>query len=249
MMNKLTSYLILSCFFLFLTTGCGLAYKVLLGVDTHPEWETDGETARQAKKYKIPAEYNLLLDTVGYYRGLKEIYSSLAKGLTISESDSSAYFMLKKVLKDDTQPVQFRLFNKEGSEIFKIVNCYVDPPIRMDWNVEGCFDNFPPTIEEESLNFHYFDLDFLLTHASSMSQKKLSISDLPQADYYGVVLWNNFFQKPSRNLIKTARKKMTDSNQSVCLIYISNHNAYLWQAMDSKQKEEIKKWTQTEKKE
>jgi hypothetical protein len=241
-MNKLARGAILSSLFIIATTGCGLVYKVLLGVDSTPEWKTDKEIAREAHKHKISPDNNLLLDTAIYYHQLNETYSKLFAELDFSEIDSSEYFNLQRAFKDDSQPVQFRLFNKDGQEIFKIVNCYVDPPIPMDWNVDGCFDKFPPQIDVESLNSHYFNLDFLLALSSSLSQKKIDISGLPLADYYGVILWNDFFQRPSRKLIKTVQKYIEDSGQSVYLVYVNNHNAFLWQAMNAKTKEEVKQW-------
>lgn len=239
--DKLIQHIILSVFLISLCSGCGLAYKVLLGVDSTPSWKVDQEIAIQAKKYNIPAEYSLVLDTAVYYKRLKSIYKNLFKELEISEQDSAEYFNLETVLKDDTQPVQFRLFDKNGFEIFKIVNCYIDPPIPMDWNVDHCFDTFPPSLEIESLNSHYFDLDFLLANSSPLDKNKASIGDLPQVDYYGVILWNDFFKRPSKKLIKTIGKTSEDWDESVLLIYINNQNAYLWQVMDSKTKEEVKK--------
>lgn len=223
-----------------LFTSCGIMYRVLLGVDTTPNWKSNTEIDKRAKRYKIPSEYNLTLDTVVYYEGLKEIYSNVAEKLTILEEDSTEYFDLKNVWKDDVQPTQFRLFDKSGTEIFKIVNCYVDPPIPINWNVQGCFDVFPPRIDIESLNSHYFDLNFLLSSSRKLDQTQISLNNLPEYDYYGVILWNDFFQRPSRKLIKTIRKYTGNTDESVLLIFINNQNAYLWQMMDAETKEKIK---------
>ncbi|MDD2634569.1 MAG: hypothetical protein PHW82_03625 [Bacteroidales bacterium] len=221
-------------------SSCGVVYSVLLGVDTTPNWKSDKEISKQAKRYKIPDEYNLTLDTAAYYTGLSEIYSSREKELTIIETDSSEYFAFKRVLKDDTQPTQFRLFDKNGIEIFKIVNCYIDPPIPMNWNIKGCFDTFPPSLDIVSLNTHNYDLNFLLKSSSRSDDTKIALIDLPQSDYYGVILWNDFFRRPSRKLIKTVRKFIEDSDQSVHLIFIHNQNAYLWQVMGSEAQEKVK---------
>lgn len=234
----------ISLLLLQLLSGCGLAYKVLLGVDSRPNWNTNKQINRQAKRYKIPAEYNLILDTAVYYKGLKEIYTLKKKELTITDKDSSAYFALKAVYKDDTQPTQFRLFDKEGIEIFKIVNCYVDPPMPMNWNVDGCFNAFPPKIDIASLNEHNYDLNFLLQSSSTMDKRKITLPDLPKSNYYGVIIWNDFFQRPSRKLIKTVRKYVARSGQSVQLVFINNQNAYLWQEMDSKNREKVKAYLQ-----
>jgi len=243
-MNNRLKSIIFSLLLLQLLSGCGLAYKVLLGVDSRPNWNSNKQINRQAKRYKIPDEYNLILDTAVYYKGLKEIYTLKKKELTITDKDSSAYSALKAVYKDDTQPTQFRLFEKDGNEVFKIVNCYVDPPIPMNWNVDGCFNAFPPKIDIASLNAHNYDLNFLLKNSSTMDKRKITFADLPKSNYYGVIIWNDFFQRPSRKLIKTVRKYVARSGQSVHLIFINNHNAYLWQEMDANTKEKVKTYLQ-----
>ncbi len=238
-MNKTVRFLLIT-FLTFLVSSCGLSYRVLLGVDTTPSWNTDDEIVKQAKKYEIPSKYNLVLDTVNYFNGLRGIYKNAFSALNIINEDSSEYFNIRKALKDDTQPVQFRLFDSIGVEVFKIVNCYVDPPIPMNWNVDACFDSFPPRIAIQTLNIHKFGLDFLLSNTSLLNHCRLTMNTLPKADYYGVIIWNNFFKRPSKRLIKTVRKCFQDSNESIVLIYINNQNAYLWELMDSKSKEKVK---------
>lgn len=239
-MHKILNKELLIITLVIVFSSCGLMYRVLLGVDTSPSWQLEDGIILQAKKYNIPEQYNLVLDTSAYYAGLNELYNTLFQELEIEEKDSTEYLKLKNVFKDDSQPVQFRLFDKSGAEIFKMVNCYVDPPIPMNWNVDGCFDSFPPKTTIESLNSHNFDLNFVLSKASTLSEKKLQLSDLPQSDYYGVIMWNGFFKRPSKNLIKTVRNKIKDSNESVLLLFINNQNAYLWQVMDDESKSKVK---------
>src|SRR5690348_2354043 len=74
-----------------------------------------------------------------------------------------------------------------------MVNCYVDPPIPMNWNVGGCFDNLPAKTNIESLNTHFFGLEVLLENASFLNSTKLTMEELPNSDYYGVIIWNDFF--------------------------------------------------------
>lgn len=230
-----------------LATSCSIPYRVILGINPSPEWTLEEEIVELANKYEIPAEYSWTLDTVTYFANLRELYSKEAKEIQIIDDDSTELFLLKEVLKDDTQPVQFRLFDKNGTEIFKLVNCYVEPPIPMNWNVEGCFDVFPPVIDEESLGYHYFDLDFLLSASSPINGEKLTLSELPEAEYYGVVLWNDYFVKPSRKLIKTVTEYIEDSGESVQLIFINNQHACIWQIIDSADKERVKEFYRNEK--
>jgi hypothetical protein len=238
-MNKFLKTLSLISLILVLT-GCGVIYRVLLGVDTTPGWKSDKQISKSAKQYKIPTEYSLIMDTASFHSGLKEIYKDIFEELNISEQDSSEYFKAKNVKKDDSQPVQFRLFDNQGREIFKMVNCYVDPPIPMSWNVNGCFDTFPAQTDIESLNTHYFDLDFLLENSRYLDKKKVIRSELPQADYYGVILWNDFFIRPSKKLIKTVRKYIDKSDEDIVLLYIDNQNAFIWPLLDAENKEKVK---------
>jgi hypothetical protein len=218
-------------------SGCRVAYRVLLGVDSTPKWETTKSIKKKAKKYRIADHVNLILDTAAYYKGLKEIYVFEKRNIT--EDDSVALALIENAYKDDAQPTQFRLFNQKGQEVFKMVNCYIDPPIPMKWNIDGCFDSFPPQTDIESLNEHYFDLNFLLNSSQSLDQKNVSLDALPEAEYYGVILWNSFFKRPSKKLIKTIKDYTEQSNASIQLIFINNHNAHIWQLIDSKTKEEI----------
>lgn len=238
---KSSSYHLLALIALLpLLSGCGLIYYTLVGVDTSPKWESDKALARQAKRYDIPPAENLVLDTVTFYSGLSEVYKSKKKEIVISSEDSTHYFRLKRASKDDTQPTQFRLFNHEGQEVFKVVNCYVESPMKMDWNIQGCFDSFPPQIGIESLNTHVLDLDFFLSRSSTLEGNTYSLADLPVADYYGLILWNDMMKRPSKELIKTIRAYVEQSAQSIHLIYINNHNAMLWQLMDAELREEVK---------
>ncbi|MCF6171745.1 MAG: hypothetical protein L3J66_12270 [Bacteroidales bacterium] len=224
----------------FLVSGCGLTYKVLLGVDTTPKWNTDKQILKQAEKYKIPVEYNLVLDTANYTEGLREIYKRAFENLNIADHDSSDYYNLKKALNDDQQPSQFRFYDNKGTETFKLVNCYIDPPIPLNWNVDNCFDSFPPKTSIETLNIHKFNLDFLLTNSKFINQDKLSFNEFPKADYYGVIIWNEFFKRPSKRLINTVRKYIGKTDKTVVLIFINNHNQFLWSAMGSENKEKVR---------
>lgn len=220
-------------------SGCGLTYRVLLGVDSTPNWNTKKVMVRRAKKLNIPEEFNLVLDTAIYYQGIKEIYAKLQDSLKSSPKDSLDYFLSREAFKDDTQPVHFRLFDKGGKEVFKIVNCYIDPVIPMNWNVKGCFNQFPPKIDIINLNAHYFDLNFLLGVSSKLTGDKITFSDLPKADYYAVILWNDILKRPSKKLIQLIQEYTSKQSESIQLIYINNQNSYLWEVMEDKYKEEV----------
>lgn len=223
-----------------LVSSCGLTYSVLFGIDTTPKWKTDEQITKQAKKYNIPSEFNLLLDTASFKRELKHIYSEANNVLKINHPDSIRLANLKKARNDDLQPSQFRLFDQNGVEIFKLVNCYIDPPIPLNWNVNGCFDSFPPKTSIETLDIHMFPLEFLLSHTTDINHHKFDYTGLPEAEYYGVIMWNDYYRRPSRRLIKTVHEYLVKADKSLVMIYINNHNQFLWSVMDSKEKEEVK---------
>lgn len=233
-----TLFLLTCCFIVLLLSHCGVAYNLLLGVDTTPEWNSASDIEKQARKYNIPQEYNLVMDSVGYYEGIGD----RIRQEKFTDKESEEYQKRKEVLKDDTQPVQFRLFTNDGEEIFKLIGCYIEKPIKMDWNINQCLDVFPPSIDIESLNSHYLDLDFFLENSSLLSGEKYSRSDLPSSDYYALIMWNQFMKKPSKKLINIVREKVIDDSRSITLLYINNHNSLLWNLMDSEQKAEMKSY-------
>ncbi len=205
--------LFIPLFTLLSLSSCAL----LLGVDKHPDWQSNEEAIKQAEKRGIHAEYNLMLDTIKYNKELISLYKTISEQI---KGDSSSYKLQKEVIKDDSQPVQFRLFDAKGNEVFKIVNCYVEKPILADWNVNGCLDTFPPYINIESLNIHNFNLDFLLNCTQNLDGKdQLKLQTLPKADYYGVIVWNDMYRKYSNKLIKIVREKVAKTDKSVILIY------------------------------
>ncbi|MBW7867528.1 MAG: hypothetical protein H3C31_04290 [Brumimicrobium sp.] len=217
------------------------SWAILLGVDKKPKWYSDNQIIDQSKKHQIQSEYSVTLDTIRYKAKLRELYAEIFQQLRNSNVDSSEYKKQKGIFKDDSQPVQFRLFDTKGNEVFKIVNCYVDKPITADWNVNGCFDSFPPYINEPNLNIHNYNLEFLLACTNPLNDSKpLTREMLPSADYYGVIIWNDVYHKYSKNLIKIVQKRISSVNKSVVLIYVNNHNAAIWSLTDTETKQKIK---------
>lgn len=234
MQTKITN--IFAVFLLLFTTSCGLMYRTVYGIDTTPNWNSDEEIIKQAEKYNIPSEYTLVLDTT-YFTELKNSYDGIFDKLR-TENDSVEFVYQKTAFKDDTQPAQFRLFDSTGNELFKMVNCYLN--LGLNWNVDGCLDVFPYKTDIESLNRHNYDLHFLLGQSSLLNKQKVSLNELPKADYYAVIQWNEFYKKPSKKLIKTIRKKVQKSNESIVIVYINSQNSNLWKHMDAATKEKVR---------
>ncbi|ESU23964.1 hypothetical protein FEDK69T_10220 [Flavobacterium enshiense DK69] len=221
--------------------SCNLAKRSILGIDTSPEWLMGEELVKEFDKKKIPIENRFVLDTVSYRKSLIKYYSQELKTMDLSDANDSVYkSKLKKIVKDDSQPVQVRYFDSNYNQIFKVVNCYVDDPITMNWNVNNCFDAFPPKINIEDLNNDHKKLDFFLDHIYTIDGKKSTLETLPKADYYVIVFWNSFFKRPSRKLIKTLKEyENKHKGKSTYVMYVNNQNEQIWSKIDSTQKREI----------
>jgi len=225
-----------------LLSSCSLLYRGLLGVDTSPQWFDKEDLTKSAKKYDIDSEFLLILDTASYTNSIKiEMRDTVAKLNTdTSIMSKNLRYKAQKVANDDLQPVQVRLFTSDGQETFKLVNCYVDPPIPMDWNVNQCFDSFPLHSDDIIQNTHTYDLPALLSHTTSSKGDAVGLSDLPNGEYYMVVMWNSFMIRPSKKLIKTVKEYLAaNPDQDVTPIYINNHNAQVWGHADSSQRRMI----------
>lgn len=223
-------------------SSCSLAYRGLLGVDTTPQWQDSKDLQKVIKKRNLQDEFNLVLDTASYTNRIKNVLQDTVDNLA---SDTSIMgkrlkYKAQKVANDDLQPVQVRLFDHRGLESFKLVNCYVDPPIPMDWNVDNCFDSFPLFSNDLIQNTHTYDLQFLLSTTKTPDGKSIELSDLPKGDYYMIVMWNSFMIRPSKKLLKTVEEYIAaNPYRNIKPIYINNHNAQLWMQLDAKQRKMI----------
>ncbi|HSD15061.1 MAG TPA: hypothetical protein VLB74_10470, partial [Flavobacterium sp.] len=235
-MKKLVLFfLIAACY------SCNLVKQSILGIDTTPEWLKGKEIVKEFDKKKIPNENRFVLDTASYRKALIKYYSQELKTVDLSNAKDSVYkTKLKKIIKDDSQPVQVRYFDSDYNQIFKVVNCYVDDPITMNWNINNCFDVFPPKIDFEDLNNDHKKLNFFLDHIYTLEGKKSTVETLPKADYYVIVFWNSFFKRPSRKLIQTLKEyENKHKDKSTFIMYVNNQNAEIWSKIDLAQKREI----------
>lgn len=236
---------------LIVAAGCGPTYRVLLGLDNRPKWKSEKAIAKDFKKRKIPENQQYVLDTASYSNAVKaELRDRLEamEGDTVP-LDSSVVKQMFKVANDNLQPVQVRWFNSSGEPIFKLVNCYIDPPIPMRWNVEGSFDTFPPHNDIEYLQLGNKPLEYFLPHIQTVSGLLVTLSELPEADYYAVVFWNDFFIRPSKKLIKLLKEyDQEHGEQETHYLFVYNHNAQIWSRMTAEQQESAREqWREEEK--
>jgi hypothetical protein len=225
------------------TSSCNLAYRTLLGIDTSPSWKTDKDIEKDFRKKNIAEANRFVLDTASYDKTVK---ADLRKTVTELKKDTANYdtVYVKKLLKianDDLQAVQIRYFTKTGEPIFKLVNCYIDPPIPMTWNVENSFDVFPPKNDIPLLQYNQ-PISYFFPHIKTLKGESVSFSNLPAADYYAIVYWNDFMKRPSKKLIKKLKRyNKKHDNQTTHFLFVNNHNASIWSHTNDVQKEDLKK--------
>lgn len=214
-----------------------LAAKLLLGVDTTPEWKTNKEITEEFSTYDIPVKNRFVLDTAIYAAAVEaKFYEDIevmkSKAIAI---DSVMVYKLETSLNDNLQPVQVRYFDKNGKAAFKLVNCYLDGVLKIDWNYEGAFDTYPPSTDDEMLNFANHDLDFFLPMLRTLDGSHIEMKDLPVNEHYAIIFWNDFFTKPSRKLIKQIQDIERD-NKDTFVLYVNNHNAEIYEMITDKDK-------------
>lgn len=217
---------------------CQIFYSSALGIDSTPDWLEKEDLEKEFTKQDISLDNAFTLDTIIFFNKIKEYYKEKTAHLN-KKTDSIEIKKYKKILKDDNQPVQVRFFKKKN-QVFKLVNCYLDNPIKQDWNESGAFNTFPPYYDDELLKADDKNLDFFLKCVYNLKGEKVSTDTFPNKDYYIVVFWNQFFKKASNNLIKTVKEfKENNKNKDIGVLYINNQNYEIWSKIDNNQKNEI----------
>ena len=207
-------------------------------MDTSPQWQDSEDLEKVIRKRNLQNEFNLVLDTASYTNAIKNTLKDTLYKLASDTSILGQRLKSKaeKVANDDLQPVQVRLFDSQGVESFKLVNCYIDKPIQSEWNIRGCFDSFPLHSNDIIQNTHTYDLELLLSYTKTLKGKAVKLSDLPKADYYLVVFWNSFMIRPSKKLLATVKQYIAaNPDKDIKPIYINNHNQQVWMLLDAAQ--------------
>ncbi|MAX81348.1 MAG: hypothetical protein CL843_14400 [Crocinitomicaceae bacterium] len=215
-----------------------MSYRVLLGIDSTPGIYNNAKIAQQAKRRRIPKKQLYVLDTISYRNAvIASTKAQISELKAATEPDSNLLKRTTNARKDNLQPTQIRFFNADGSAFYKMVNCYVDPPIPMSWNKNGTFNTFPPKTVDEQLTYGNEDLGFFLEHIVSLNGEHITKEDLPQADYYAVLIWNKFYNRPSKRLIDSMKRyQKKHDNINIHFLYVNNQNAQIWPYLNSEQK-------------
>ena len=214
--------------FAVLTVGfnsCQLAGKVLFGIRSNVNWMEPEEIHSYFDKYDIPENQRYVLDTASYYNAEVLEYQK-----RIETSDSTQKMLYRKIVNDNLQMFQIRFFDGDGQPIFKMVNCYIDPPLPVSWNKHGSFDEFPPSIDFMHSGDGNKPLAHFLQHIHTLDQKSIAQKNLPESDYFAVVFVNDLMTRVGRRQMRTVTrylKKHEDKN--IHAFFVHNNNAEMWQ--------------------
>lgn len=223
---------------LMVLTSCKFTYRTLLGVNISPDFISEKKIKKKAKRYGVHKDQFYLLELGVYGDTIVAIRNQRIADLEMQDSLSIA--PIKMNAKNDAQPVQLRYFDREGKPIFKMVNCYVDPPIPMNWNVDGSLDQFPPQPIDELKEDIDFDLEFFLPMIKDIDGKEIARDDLPVADFYAIIFWNSFFIRPSKKLIKQIKRYDRKKGEGrTHFLFVNNHNAHLYNYLTDEDKAKL----------
>lgn len=236
---------ILLFFLAFTFSSCNFFYSAILGVKTKVAWVTKETLKKKAKKHDIPLAQCYSLDTSSLKKAFLQFYKEKRNQLpdSLTTADSLIWKSWKRSKHDDLQPVHIYYFDKERKPIYHMINCYVHPVFpKMNWNIDSSFNFFPPRPFSPLNDSLYFNLDFFLPHIHKIDGSVIAKDSLPEADYYAVIIWNDFMKRPSRSLIKTIQKYHSKhKDQNIHTLYVNNTNSIIWPYMNQEQREEVLK--------
>ena len=223
------------CVFYCSTSGCTLLLGTALGINFLADIEDIETLEKRAKRKKLAEHQVFYLSSFDFFPFLKAIKHQELQLLADKEYPELEHARQEKRIKqrfhDLYQPVQIHIFDRAGGPLFKMLNCHLDPVIPMRWNRFGSFDEFPPS----PLNIRGFDIElydslqFFVPFFRNRAGSHVNFNDLPSADYYVMVFWNDYYKRPSRKLLRKLRKsfmKLKDKN--IAFLFVNNHNAFVW---------------------
>lgn len=206
-------------------SSCQLVGKVLFGIRSNVYWMEPEEIHHYFDKYDVPTHQRFELDTASYHHAEIANYKALAES-----ADSATQAHYRKIANDNLQMFQIRFFDGEGAPIFKMVNCYIDPPLPVSWNKHGSFDQFPPTIDFMQSGEGNQPLEHFLKHIHTLDQKPVSLSKLPEANFYAVVFTNDLFTRVGRRQMRTMKKYVKKhEDKDIYTLFVHNNNQEMWQ--------------------
>tara|TARA_R110002050_G_scaffold200591_1_gene335522 strand:+ start:66539 stop:67216 length:678 start_codon:yes stop_codon:yes gene_type:complete len=214
-------------------------YRVILGVDSNPGWKSHDQIVKDFKRFKIPESNSFVLDTASYTNAVLSVYNIRKEKIKKDSllTDSLDWYFAESNANNDLQPVQIRYFDQNGKPLFKMINCYIDGYLKMSWNVDSCFDTFPP----KSIEYLSYDtnenLDFFIPYIKTLNGESLQLNKIPKSSFYAIVFWNSYMRKPSKTLINQIRKtELNNPTKNTYIFYVNNHNASLWDLLDTENK-------------
>jgi hypothetical protein len=166
------------------------------------------EITLEARKRGIPDFELVIIDVSAYKKYLEELKDTILR--------KHAY-----------QPLQVRVYDKEGKPVLVLVNCFVGGFPNLNWNKYGTFDSYPPAsvyFKPDSGSLYYKDE---LTLFKGINGEILNPDNFEKKDLNIIVFWSRFMNRQSKRLIQTIenyRKKYRD--HQIKVTYVNDDNLY-----------------------
>lgn len=167
---------------------------MVYGIDHKVEELTQQEVLKSALKLKIDASELYFMDSsfAGY----------------LNDIDTSLWLFEK----NNYQPLQYKVFNRQGKLISQVVNCDAGgfPNLKWDW----MFNQFPPTVIENKFG----DL-LALEEYSSYFTPLPHYKRTDSSKYTVVVVWSDWMGRQNKRFLQKV-KDIRSANQKVEVDYL-----------------------------
>ena len=204
-MNKQKIIIYPILIFLLILTGCSSLMTGLYGIKSLNKID-DKTILSYAKKIGIPERDVYHLD----YNYFSYLFSL----------DTTEY---KAQIRNHSQPLQARYYDKSGELKSFHVNCHAGGFPNLKWNRNNVMSTFLPG--EQTPVDTIFPLERQKKYLIPLPQTELT--DYADYDYIVIVFWNRFMGRQSKRLIRYVQdnsKLATD--KSVKIIYVNNDNSF-----------------------
>lgn len=181
--------------------SCSKIAMGLMGVKDYDNY-TKKEIIQASQKFKIPQTQSYIIDSL-YYKQF---------GFNKKEE-------IRGYRKDLFQPLQIRIYDKNGKLIGHRANCNVPGFPNLKWNGYGYFNAFPPT-----LDCHLIDTIQNLTLAREFDNISPLFTEnaTQQNNKYDVfIYWSRFMNRQSKLFIKKVHKYYSAYNDSINYYYVN----------------------------
>lgn len=196
----------INCCFIFLLvtslSSCGFILGIKSVKDNSPSALQD-----KIQKYSMEDFINCRIDIEKY----QSFYD------TLKQTDSNLYRKL-------FQPLQLKVFDNSGIQMFHLVNCDVGGFPKLKWNREGTFDAYPPLPGRFRVVKSWLNFRDEITFYESIGD----IDIKENFDLSIIVFWSDMFYRNSKHLIDLVKTYLVSfDDKNIQLIFVNVDDFYL----------------------